>query len=571
MTRILVILAAILASVVVGSRQLSDPDLPMHLATGKVLATLGRIPEHDVLAFTGRPILYVEVVSERLLYGIEQASGPVGLQVFAGLCTFGIASLVWLRTRRSGPVAYVVTALVIASMGPWLIARPATFAFLLLALVLWLVDVHRQHPGTKPGRWALVGLVATHALFANVHGFVVLACAISAGYGLYRVVALFLADRVGEWLPARDGRDAINALLAGVGSVCASALNPAGFLLLSGPGTALRDHSRISEWRPPTLGILLDFAPAALVLALVLGLVLVLGRQPNGERALPVFDLGLVLGGVALASSAVRLIPIAALLSAPVIAERLAPFVREQSRNLAAGAALLSAPVLAIDSGFTHGRGFSLSSYPEGAVQFVETNHLSGRMWNHLPYGGWLMWRLYPRWQVMVDGRTGWVHDPAFIDRAIQSETDPIALESLAEELGLGFAVTRATEGLPFGRGLASAPRWQLVFLDDNSAVYVRREHALTDGYRFIRHDVDRRELLALALQPTAPADALLHDAELALAQAPQSGRSAVLLGAAGIASNDRLALDRAKGLLGNEPAWQNELESAWNLARRSR
>jgi hypothetical protein len=473
--------------------------------------------------------------------------------------------------RQSGPIAFVVTALVIASMGPWLVARPATLAFVLLAVVLLLIDSHRRHPGTKRGRWALGGLVLVHALFANVHGFVVLACAITAGYAAYRSLALVFAGRFGEWLPARDGRDAVNALLAGVGAVGASALNPAGFALLRGPGAALRDHTRISEWRPPSLGLLVEFDPAALVLGVVVVLALVWGRSASDGRAIPCFDLALALGGIALAATAVRLIPVGSLLVAPIVAERLGPFVREETAKLVAGSALLAAPVLAIDPGFVSGRGYQLSSYPEGAVRFIEARGLTGHMWNHLPYGGWLAWRLYPRHQVMVDGRTGWVHDPALVERAIQSESDVGALEALADEHELSFAVTRATEGLPFGRAIARSRRWQLVFLDDNSAIYVRAERPLSPGYRVVRHDLDRAELLALVVRPDAPGDALVQDANLALEHAPDSTRAAFLLGAAGIAANDRALLERAKQLLGDEPASAQKLEATWDLARRAR
>jgi hypothetical protein len=406
-----------------------------------------------------------------------------------------------------------------------------------------------------------------HALFANVHGFVVLGCALTLGYALHRGACRVALGRVGEWLPERDGAEAGRAGLAAVGSVVASGLNPLGFQLLLGPGAALRDHTQISEWRPPSLELLLEFDPAAIILALALAFAIAWGRNGSGGRALPLFDLCVAVGGLLLGALAVRLVPIGALLAAPLVAERLAPFVRDRARMrlLASASTLLVAPVLAIDSGFSLGRGFDLASYPEGATRYVETANLRGRMWNHLPYGGWLAWRLYPDRKVMVDGRTGWVHDPTLVERAIASETDIQALSQLSIDFDFSFAITRATEGLPFGRALAASIGWQLVFLDENSAVYVRDATPRPEAYKLIRHDTDRASMLALAKDPHRSTE-LMHDAHLALSQAPRSGRAAFLLGAAAIAKDDASELSRAKQLLRDDPGSVRELDSAWSL-----
>ncbi len=563
-------LGALAAGAVVSFRELSDADLPFHLASGKVIVALGHIPDHDVLSFTERPIRYVEAVSDVLLYGLAMR-GPTAIQVFMGLVVVGVALLLLLRMKSSGPVRHPMTALALASMGPWLVARPATLAFVLLSLSALLIHRHRENPGSRRGRLALASVVPLHVLFANTHGFVVLALALVVGYALYSLLAHALAGKWGAWVPERDGRDPRFSLAVAVGSVFASALNPAGFRLLTGPGAAIRDYSRISEWRPPTLGLLAEFDPAALLLGVVVVAALLLGRDASGERRVSIFDLGIVLGSVALAVTAVRLVAVGALLAAPIVADRLAPFVRDlgRVRVLCAASTLLLAPVLAIDPGFVLGRGYALSAYPEGAVRFLQQSELHGRMWNHLPFGGWLEWRLYPDYRVMIDGRTGWVHDPTMVERAIASETDPSVLDALADDLDLRFAVTRATEGLPFGHALALSRRWQLTFLDGNSAVYVRADSTIHDSYHLIRHDVSRQALIEVALRRDPPARELMHDARRALTQAPQSSRAAFLLGAAAIASGDAEELGRAKTLLTSDEASVRELDRAWELARR--
>jgi hypothetical protein len=174
-------------------------------------------------------------------------------------------------------------------------------------------------------------------------------------------------------------------------------------------------------------------------------------------------------------------------------------------------------------------------------------------MWNFLPYGGWLAWRLHPRYQVLIDGRTGWQHDPALVARVRESELDAAAFEALAADLEVQWAVTRATEGEAHGLGVARSGAFVMVHLDDISAVYVRREGPnaglAASGYRVLRHLTDPAQWFEAARRGTGAED-LAHDGALALEQDPESPRAAFFAACGAFATRDRPRFDDSVAVL---------------------
>lgn len=429
----------------------------------------------------------------------------------------------------------LAAAMSVATMNPWLIARPATFSFLAIACVLLLIDAHRQAPATRKGRWLLSAVVLLQLLWANVHGFAVLGSALLVGYAAYRSLAALTRSRLGAVLPARDGVDAPFACVVALLGLAATCVNMAGARLFTGPMQAERDFTRVTEWATTRWQFALQEQPMTMVLLVLALAALLAGRDPDtGSRVPTLWEVGLVVVAVVLGRSAVRLIAPAAVLVAPVIARRFSSLVRTTRLSAAAGHAttVTLALYLFLFPGTSWGFGFEPSHVPEGAVQFVERAGLQGRMWNFSPYGGYLSWRLYPGHRVLIDGRTGWVHEPRLVAQAFASHTQAQPFEQLVREFDLQWAVTRVSEGEAIGVPLAASGRWRMVFWDDNSAVYVRADGPnaglALQGYRLLRHLTPLEVIAQLALRGERAAD-LVHDASLARQQDPDSPRAAFI------------------------------------------
>jgi tetratricopeptide (TPR) repeat protein len=122
---------------------------------------------------------------------------------------------------------------------------------------------------------------------------------------------------------------------------------------------------------------------------------------------------------------------------------------------------------------------------------------VDGKVFNKFAWGGYIVWRDYPRRVPVVDGR-GYV-PPGVLDEAEAARTDASLLDRLVARYGFDVAIVDFPRGtLVFGLevpdwdlGLTS-PDWALVYWDDLSLVYLRRTEALAriierEEYRHVK------------------------------------------------------------------------------------
>jgi len=471
-------------------RKLPDPDLPWHLAVGRRVVATGSLIAGDPFSFTfpGKYSPY-EYVSDVLLYAVHRSAPVLGLHFLLAACVAALLCLLWARRDRSSETFELFAlALALIALGPWLLVRPATFGFPILAAELWLIERHRRGGGRL-----LLWLIPLQILWANVHGFAVLGAGIIA---LYAVTAA-----------KKDRGDAA----AAVAATCLSSFGPAIFL---GP-LRVADHSRfITEWTPASYDLLVHYDPAALALMLL--------ALAATIRSRDLFSRLLVLGCLAAALFRFRLTPIFVVASAPLIARELSPLCKGwRSAPWLAAAAGLAVPFgLTAQQVAPLGTGFDPAWLPVAACDFAEAHHLRGPVWNNLAFGGYLMWR-FPDQKVFIDGRTAHLYTPEFMEEAWKAETDPVYFAELEKKYGLAWAMTDARGG-PFGLTLARDNSWSMVYLDDRAAIYVNKngpDAGVAPAYEVLRHLTTAGDLLA-SPPPLVP---LRHDVALAAMQSPQS------------------------------------------------
>ena len=157
------------AVVVAGSRILRDPDLYLHIATGRWIIAHTEVPHGDVFSFSfrGAPWVVHEWLSEVISSYIYGTLGWAGLLlVTAGCFAIAIALLNLILCKDLGSAwALIGTVLAAGLAYPHLLARPHAFALPLL--VIWtsiLVDARKRH--AVPSAW--IALLVS--LWANLHG-----------------------------------------------------------------------------------------------------------------------------------------------------------------------------------------------------------------------------------------------------------------------------------------------------------------------------------------------------------------------------------------------------------------
>ena len=111
-----------------------------------------------------------------------------------------------------------------------------------------------------------------------------------------------------------------------------------------------------------------------------------------------------------LSVSAYRYIPLFALLAAPYVAASLNRMLsRVNPPAVAVNLCVLIVALVFLGYGFKQERvfqhGLSEQKFPVGAVAFIKANKLSGKMFNTMNWGGYLIWHLPGTATVFIDGR----------------------------------------------------------------------------------------------------------------------------------------------------------------------
>jgi hypothetical protein len=216
-------------------------DLAYQLRAGDIMLDAHAILRTDVFTATaaGKPWLNQQWLAQIVLATAFRLGGWFGLVVLRALLMALVLTFVFLACRAVGAPTKRAAWLTLAS-GVLLPAgfqlRPQLLGMVCFALTAWLVARRRTRPEVV---WIVVPVTV---LWANLHGSFFLA-----------PLMLGLAWVEDRWVQGRGSR---TLLLAGLGSVLATTVNPYGYRVWSySAGLATNPVIRrtIAEWQPPTI------------------------------------------------------------------------------------------------------------------------------------------------------------------------------------------------------------------------------------------------------------------------------------------------------------------------------
>jgi hypothetical protein len=479
-TRRLFVIILGLGLLAMAARGVHDPDLWWHLRTGQEIVATHHVPHRDIFSYTrfGQPWIAHEWLSEVLLYLIFRVTGWAGLIVTFALVIAATFFLLYRQCAGKPYVAGLIVALgAVATIPSWGV-RPQMLSLVLAAIFLGLLGkAERAGPNKLRFLWWMPPLLL---LWVNLHGGFLLGPAF---------IALALAGWALEaWLGLRPWPDA-SARLRQLGTVLAACLvlvplNPNGWEIYRYPFQTLQSRTMmqyITEWASPNFHSP-DFKPFLLLLLLTWAAVAASHKRLSPTRIL----LLLAMGYAGLISG--RHIPIFILVAVPVIAESLAEQA-EQHRwltlasdspasprvpKLLANLVLLLAMSVFVAirfAGVIKGQSASEARYfPQAATRFIARQNLPGPIFNNYDWGGYFIAKLYPQYQVFIDGRAdlyGKLMD-TFIDAA-QAQGE---WQQPLEEYRVRTVVLPPTSGL--AGVLRLDPHWNKRFEGKQAVVFVR-------------------------------------------------------------------------------------------------
>jgi tetratricopeptide (TPR) repeat protein len=529
------------AAVGLALTRLEDPDTFTHLALGRDLVERRAFPAHDPFAFAGaeQPYYNPEWLFQVVFFLAFLAGGTAGVVVLKAAIVGLAVWILWLDSRAwdesEAPAGLLVRAAVLTALVVMMrhrfVERPDIALMVFLAFTIYALNAY-----LAAGRRWIFLLPAMQVVWANAHPSVVV--------GLVPFVAVLgggVAVRVGarlvqrwwlapeEAIPSWRRLGTVAAVLSGV--LVASVVNPYRLDPLTLP-FVLADmpwfRQEILELQPPTPRTWPG--PFVMTGLLAAGLLSTVARLPviPALTALPFVPLGL---------SAVRFVFLLELVAAPILARTLTVLtagVRHPlARRLVLGSAVAAAAlalVTAVVTGTGRGPladarkvpGVAINErwIPEGALRYLDTRAVDGRVFNAFHFGGYIEWRDFPKRTPIIDGRG--LASPGVLEEIHFARVYPRHLERLRARFDLQAAVmdyaTYSGDPVedvlgPDADAALSSSDWALVYWDDVALVYLPRRgpHAAVverDEYRHVKPANGAAGLARLLADPARAAGA---------------------------------------------------------------
>ena len=477
------LLLALSAALLLGwfSPEISDPDFWWHLKTGQYVLQEHSLPAPDPFAYTttmgstayaGEPRtryfnLTHEWLAQVLLYVVYRASGFGGVVLFrAGVLALVCAIVGLVAYWRSGGF-YRALAAAFASAGvvsAFAADRPFVITFLLLVVTIAILEWAGRE--ARPALWLLPPLLL---IWANCHGGYFLGWVVLAAYS---GEALLL-----RWRKRPVPGDRMLWAVCGI-AVALSGFNPNGFRIPQILGYYRGSYltSRLLEWAPtpwwpPRWYSLLLFGAVAVFLL--------------AGRRVRVVDWLLFTAFTVAALTAYRNVVLIGLLAPILIVSYLPDWKRGSPSWFEYSAA--AAVIAGLAAGIAGGSFFQLRAnpwkWPSGAADFLLAHQVTQPMFNSYEYGGYLMWRLWPRERVFIDGRA--LNESVFQDyaRILYNHDDSggKSAQQLLDQYGVQTIVMNGFEYVT-GNVYKLAPaladpqqtEWKLVYSDAQAMVFLR-------------------------------------------------------------------------------------------------
>jgi hypothetical protein len=457
-------------------------DFWFHLAMGRETWESGRVPTQDPFSFTRAGAAYYNQawLAQLALYGLHRLGGlELVVFVHALVITASVVLLIALCRELGGSkraTSVVVCLITLPMAAPNFGVRPQAFAFLLFALVLWLVWGARHRATVDPAAsarlWAVPPAVA---VWANLHGSFPLAIAILVA----AIAGDTAARRLGCSAPAAafDGK----LVLVAAASVLASLLNPVGwkvwaYVLELSTSPVIAEF--VMEWQRPSLG-------DAMGIAFYLALALVVAGVALARRRLDPAEVLLAAGLLVLALSALRntgwLGFAAAALLARLGAGRLpdrppgqagSPRLNGALAALLALGAVVSLPWIRMHTDSPIAALYGAHTPVAAARALDALDDPPGRLFHEVGYGSYLAWARRDA-KVFIDPRFELYPRSMWRDYMLMSSG--LEVERIVEEYAIdGVLADKQLQG-ELVAALRADASWRLVYEDHEAVAFLPR------------------------------------------------------------------------------------------------
>jgi hypothetical protein len=486
---------------------LFDCDTGWHIRTGQWILAHHAVPYQDLFSYSKPNSAWFawEWLSDVILAALHNAGGLAAVSLFAVLLIAVTFALVFQLARRksNAVIAIGVTVLAMAASSIHWLARPHLFTLLFAVIFMYVLDrVRDGHTRIGGIPWLAVLPVLT-VLWTNLHGGFLVGVVTIAIFGAGELLAVVLAAQ-----PEGRAAGLVRAgkyFLSALACLAASLINPYTYHLHVHVWQYLRDpfqSDHIMEFLSLSfhspVAIFFEVMLAGGVLAAAwysrrgsyteaLLLVLWAHASLRASRHIPIFMIIAAPMVAAAGDAALRGLPAAPMAAwLQRVAVRLNRLVRDTCQTDAiarwhlvslAGVALLAAILWAPNPPKKFRAEFDPTRFPSGAVS-VLGRYPAARIFTFDQWGDYLIYRLYPRSKVFVDGRSDF-YGADFETKALDVLGVNYGWEHTLSRFGVDTVLMPPNS--PLTGALKESSRWQVVYDDGVALLFRARAQELGD------------------------------------------------------------------------------------------
>jgi hypothetical protein len=495
---IFVILLGMLLCTPLSVKLLGDGGIGWHIRAGQMIMRTRTIPRVDSFSSTmsGQPWFAWEWLYDLAVGQLECVAGLNGVVWLTALTIASVFSWTFrllLRRRVCLPLALALVLLAASASMIHFFARPHVISWLFTLVWFWILDagelatISEGGGVNKPGRNRLLWLLPLlMVVWVNVHGGFLVGFALLGIYWLSAAYTWFALPET-RWEDAmiklRARKRTMQLFLVSVLSALATYCNPYGWRLYAHiyqylTNRFLIDH--IDEFQSPNFHGAAERCFAALMLIALVAL--------TARRRTLRFSEGLVvLFAVYSGLYAVRNVPVSSLLLAlvagPLLAESMPRFAisasgffhRMKEMELSLGGhlwpAVLTVAALSIainggNVGANHlmDAHFSNRRFPVEAVDHLEQSEPWRPIFSPDYWGGYLIYRFYPKTRVVVDDRHDFYGENFLRDYVTMIHAEQGWEKFLTEH---DVCCVLAPKGSAMANILAQSNDWKEIYSDD--------------------------------------------------------------------------------------------------------
>jgi hypothetical protein len=503
------------------SRLLGDAGIGWHIRTGQLILSTHSIPQVDPFSSSlpGHAWFAWEWLFDLFVGWLDAAAGLNGVVVLAALVialTFSLAFR-WLVSHGTNIlVALILVLLAACSSMIHFFARPHIFSWLLTVLWFWILDSSESSdsavntalsgaPEAKVDSKLIWLLPVTMLLWVSLHGgfligFVLLAIYwIGAAWRWLKPAQSSFDDTLSK---LRVGQHLKTLTLVGVLSSAATFANPYGPNLHIHIYRYLSNHflmDHIDEFQSPNFHLIAQECFAGLLLLTLLAL----AASARRARRIGVSQGLIILFAVYSGLYASRNIPVSSLLLILVVAPALSGFAGQVADSQGQAPSRITKyaqffrrmhsielnlrghawpTVVLMLSGWIliHGGNlgptklidarFDAKRFPVAGVDFINNRNIAGPIFTPDSWGGYVIYRLYPRSKVVIDDR----HD-FYGEAFLRSYLKTIHLEPGWQDFLEQYParVLIVPKGSALANILIETKDWRSVYRDDVAVIFV--------------------------------------------------------------------------------------------------